>query len=159
MSYPFLHLLTPEEKKRYDTILELKQENKEMLKIFRIDYNKLKSSVKALEKKYGTTEDFKNYANGSKNQFVIALLFKIENKYRHIEHKIYLYKARQKHFSKVMVGFPFKGGYSQGSMPGKISDLYSIISSAQSNLADAWHDISIANKYLKEIAQGVKWRT
>lgn len=159
MSYPFLHILTPEEKKQYDAMLELKKENKEGLKVFRIDYNKLKSSVKALEKKYGTTDDFKNYEQGSKNQFVISQLFKIENKYRHIEHKISIYKARQRDFSNSFIGFPYKGKYSQGTMSNRIAGLHNIISSASSNLEDAYHDISIANKYLKEIAQGLKWRT
>ena len=80
MSNPFLHLLSPEEKKQYDRMLELRLENKEGLKVFRTDYNKLKSSVKALEKKYGNTGDFNNYEHGSKNKFVISQLFKIENK-------------------------------------------------------------------------------
>jgi hypothetical protein len=154
-----LHILTPEEKKQYDAMPELKKENKEGLKVFRTDYNKLKSSVKALEKKYGTTADFKNYEQGSKNKFVISQLFKIENKYRHIEHKISIFKATQKDFSKSWVGFPFKGRYSQGTMSNRIAGLHNIIASARSNLADAYHDISIANKYLKEIMQGLKWRT
>jgi hypothetical protein len=158
MSYSFLHLFTPEEKKQYDTMLELRQENKEGLKVFRIDYNKLKSSVKALEKKYGTTSDFMNYEQGSKNKFVISQLFKIENKYRHIEHKISIYKARQRDFSESLVCFPFKGRYSYGTMSNRIAGLHNIIASAHSNLADAYHDISIANKYLKEIVQGLKWR-
>jgi hypothetical protein len=159
MSNPFLHLLAPEEKKQYDRMLELRQESKEGLKVFRTDYNKLKSSVKVLAKKYGSTGDFNNYEHGSKNKFVISQLFKIENKYRHIEHKISIYKARQRNFSESFIGFPFKGRNSQGSVSNRISGLHNIISSAHSNLSDAYHDISIANKYLKEIEQGLKWRT
>jgi hypothetical protein len=38
MSNPFLNLLTSEEKKQDDRMLELRQENKEGLKVFRTDY-------------------------------------------------------------------------------------------------------------------------
>lgn len=145
-----LERLSPEEKMRYEDLFVINKETKDTFNKFRKDYNKLKYSVKRLENKYGETKDYNHNEKDNTKRFVVGMIFKIENKYNHIEQYVWLYKQRQKYFTKLVGPFQFDKTKSTHS---KLLMLENCISNIVRDTNSACGNLRIANKYLNQIIE------
>lgn len=160
----FLFHLTPKEKQRYEDLFVIRQEAKNVMKVFRKEYNTLKSNIKKLEMKYGKSSEF--VQNGhrmpeidqTKNN-ILGNMKLVETKYYAIEHALMLSKERQKYFTKLLHKFPFDSIRQTGSASRKITDLLSYITSSRDMIEEARHGVSIANKYFGNITRILKWES
>ena len=158
----FLDHLTPEEKIRYEDLFVIRQEAKDVMKVFRKQYNTLKGSVAKLEKKYGKSSEYIHNGPrlGTQDRTVnnvLGHILMIENKYSAIEHSLRLSKERQKYFTILLHKFPFDSIRQRGSASSKIDALKYFITSARDKILEAGSDVRIANKYLASITQSLNW--
>lgn len=138
-----------------EDVLERRELTLESFKLLRKDYSRLKSRVKAIEKKLMPV--IEQEGNGSfVSNWIGREVASIENKYKDIDHAIKYYNVAMKSFNDTIHSPYFINFNPQDKFNSPLYNLKSYLNAADMRITAAFHAIRITQRYFKNISSAFK---